>query len=711
MIELTAQSFVLAALGLALGLLIGWLVARRRTHEAEVRLATAEASLRSAADVAAERDQALDMAMQRLRSGFDTVAGQALRGNNEVFLQLARQTLGQQQEVSLRNLTEREKAVESLLAPVREALQKTHEQIARIEKERAESFGALRSSIESVALGQVTLQRETRNLVTALRRPEVRGQWGEMTLRRLAELAGMVERCDFFEQVHVPGEDGSLRPDMIVNMPDGRQIVVDVKTPLDAYLTAAEATTDEDRDLALRRHAMAVQERVRQLSQKAYWSQFEQSPDFVVLFIPGDQFLSAAVAEVPSLLEDAIRQHVIIATPTSFVALLKAVAYGWRQNALAENAQRIQELGEDMYKRLVTFTTHISKVGRTLGQSVEAYNAAVGSLERQVLPGARKFTELGLRPAKEIEELAPIDKLARAVIADAPAEARTDRGPGRDDGAMTDDPLQRGTPPGSLRYFAVLYAPERARPLLGALYAFEAEIRDTVRATSHDVSHTRLQWWRGEVDRLVAGRPEHPVTRALLPLREAGADVSLLHEVMVAADIDLARIALGNADEVAALAFRSAGSIQSLAAAASSQPRKVSTAELEFARRLGDTIAGVESLRDLRAEALAGRLRLPLDQLERAGVDPARLLDEPAPTGLAGVLQHEHERLHRQFDALETLLSRDERIAQRQGLVLAALHRRLLERIDTTRGITRYRVEVSPWSKFWLAWRTAVRYA
>ena len=423
MIELTPQSFVFAALGLAFGLLIGWLVARRRTHAAEVRLATAEASLKSAADVATERDQALDMALQRLRSGFDSVAGQALRGNNEVFLQLARQTLGEQQEVSLRNLTEREKAVESLLAPVREALQKTHEQIARIEKERAESFGALRSSIESVALGQVTLQRETRNLVTALRRPEVRGQWGEMTLRRLAELAGMVERCDFFEQVHVPGEDGSLRPDMIVNMPDGRQIVVDVKTPLDAYLTAAEATTDEDRDLALRRHALAVQERVRQLSQKAYWSQFEQSPDFVVLFIPGDQFLSAAVAEVPSLLEDAIRQHVIIATPTSFVALLKAVAYGWRQNALAENAQRIQELGEDMYKRLATFTTHIGKVGRTLGQSVEAYNAAVGSLERQVLPGARKFTELGLRPAKEIEELAPIDKLARAVIADAPAES------------------------------------------------------------------------------------------------------------------------------------------------------------------------------------------------------------------------------------------------------------------------------------------------
>ncbi len=422
MIELSLQSLALAAIGLVLGLVVGWLVARRATHRAEVRLATAEASLNSAADVANEREQALEMALERLRNGFDSVAGQALRGNNEVFLQLARQTLGQQQETALRQLTEREKSVESMLAPVREALAKTHEQIARIEKERAESFGALRSSIESVALGQVALQRETRNLVTALRRPEVRGQWGEMTLRRLAELAGMVDRCDFCEQVHVHGEEGSLRPDMIVNMPDGRQIVVDVKTPLDAYLTAAEATTDEDRAVALRRHALAVQERVRQLSQKAYWSQFEQSPEFVVLFIPGDQFLSAAVAELPNLLEDAIRQHVIIATPTSFIALLKAVAYGWRQNALAENAQHIQELGEDLYKRLATFTTHISRVGRTLGQSVEAYNAAVGSLERQVLPGARKFTELGLRPAREIEEISPVDKLARTVIADGAGE-------------------------------------------------------------------------------------------------------------------------------------------------------------------------------------------------------------------------------------------------------------------------------------------------
>jgi DNA recombination protein RmuC len=410
-------------------LAIGWFVGRRRVHELELELAQARAAIQTNEALVQEREQALELAALRVRAGFDAAAAEALRGNSEVFLQMARQTLAQQTQLAERNLTEREKAVEGMLAPVREALQRTHEQIARIEKERAETFGALRTSIESVALGQQALQRETRNLVTALRRPEVRGQWGEMTLRRLAELAGMVEHCDFVEQVHVAGEDGALRPDMIVNMPDGRQLVVDVKTPLDAYLSAVEAPDDLARDAALKRHAQAVTERVRALASKAYWAQFEHSPDFVVLFIPGDQFLAAAVAEVPSLLEDAVRRHVIIATPTSFVALLKAVAYGWRQNALAENAARIQELAEDLYKRLARFGDHMARVGRALGQSVDAYNSAVGSLERQVLPGARKFTELGLRPEKEIDEIAPIEKLAREPRlpeADASEERRDD---------------------------------------------------------------------------------------------------------------------------------------------------------------------------------------------------------------------------------------------------------------------------------------------
>lgn len=275
---------------------------------------------------------------------------------------------------------------------------------------------------------------------------------------------------------------------------------------------------------------------------------------------------------------------------------------------------------------------------------------------------------------------------------------------------MADDPLRRGTPPGSLRFFAVLYAPEPARRLLDALYAFEAEIQDTVRASSHEVSHSRLQYWRGEVDRLAAGQPQHPVSRALLPLREGGAEIELLHEVLVAADIGLARIALCNDSEVAALAFRSTGSLQTLAAAASHLPQPLSSAEREFARRLGAAIAGTESLRDLRAETAAGRLRLPLDALEQRQLDPARLLEEPMPQGLSVLLDQLRDRLRRELRALPGLLNAAERTAQRQGLVLAELHLRLLERILHGPALARTRAELPPWSKLWTSWRTAVRY-
>lgn len=404
------------AVGAALGALIASLRGRRRSQSLHVELAVLKAQIKGEEQLERERASALERSMERLKSSFDSMANTSLRSNSELFLQLAREHLGQHQQSAVSALAQREKAIETLLTPIRDALGKTEQQILRIEKERAETFGSLRSSLEAVALGQAALQKETRTLVNALRRPEVRGQWGEMTLRRLAELAGMVEHCDFKEQVHVRSEDGNLRPDMIVHMPDGRDLVVDVKTPLDAYLEAVDASTDELRAVALRRHANAIAERVRQLGAKNYWSQFERSPDFVILFIPGDQFLSAALAEQPTLLEDAIRQDVIIATPTSFIALLKAVAYGWRQMALAKNAETIRTLAEDLYKRLAVFTTHLGKLGRNLGNSVDNFNAAVGSLERQVLPGARKFTELGVRPDRDIETLEPIDKLTRAPL-------------------------------------------------------------------------------------------------------------------------------------------------------------------------------------------------------------------------------------------------------------------------------------------------------
>jgi DNA recombination protein RmuC len=408
---------LLAFIAFGIGALIGGLAiawrSRRRLEDAHIELAVLRSQIKTEEQVERERQEALERAMAQLRGTFDSVAGASLRANSEVFLRLAREHLAQHQQAAQANLSAREKAIETMLAPIREALSKTEQQILRIEKERAETFGSLKTSLEAVALGQQALQRETGKLVNALRRPEVRGQWGEMTLRRLAELAGMVEHCDFAEQVHVRTDEGNLRPDMIVHMPDGRDLVVDVKTPLDAYLDAVDAPSDEQRDAALRRHAQAITDRVRQLGAKNYWSQFDNSPDFVILFIPGDQFLSAALAQSPTLLEDAIRQNVIIATPSSFVALLKAVAYGWRQTSLAQNAETIRTLGEDLYRRLAVFTGHLGKLGRSLGSTVDSFNNAIGSLERQVLPGARKFTELGVRSDRELEPLEPIDRMTR----------------------------------------------------------------------------------------------------------------------------------------------------------------------------------------------------------------------------------------------------------------------------------------------------------
>jgi DNA recombination protein RmuC len=275
--------------------------------------------------------------------------------------------------------------------------------------------------------------------VNALRKPEVRGQWGELSLRRLVELAGMTAHCDFTEQVHTPTEDGALRPDLIVHMVDDRDLVVDVKTPLTAYLEAVEAQSDEARAAALKRHGQLVAERVRALSSKAYWAQFARSPDFVILFLPGDQFLAAAMNENPALHDEAIRQGVIVATPTSFIAMLKAIAYGWRQLALAQNAATIRDLGQELYKRLSVFGNHLAKIGIALDRGVEAYNNAVGSLERQVLPAARRFSELGLTTDRALEELERVDRLARD-----PATRELDLGmpddPGTSNGGKGNEP-------------------------------------------------------------------------------------------------------------------------------------------------------------------------------------------------------------------------------------------------------------------------------
>jgi len=384
---------------------LGWLIARLRAQKLITELTTT---------LELERRQALDK-LAEVEKTFALLSSEALRQNSKSFLQLAQESLKQFHVQAKGDLDLKEKAVENLVRPIREALEKTEQQVRLMEKERKEAYGALHKHLETMTQTQLLLQGETRNLVQALRRPEVRGQWGEMTLKRLAELAGMVEHCDFFTQESVSGEEGKLRPDMVVRMPDGREIVVDVKTPLDAYLSAVEATDDATRNKHLEHHARKVRERVRELATKAYWNQFKNAPDFVVLFIPGDQFLSAALDLDRELLEDALKQKVILATPTSFVALLRAVAYGWRQEALAANADLIREVGEDLYQRLAVFTEHLSRLGGSLEGSVSAFNKAVGSFDSKVLPGARKFVEMGVTPKKVLEPPAPLEIAPRGV--------------------------------------------------------------------------------------------------------------------------------------------------------------------------------------------------------------------------------------------------------------------------------------------------------
>jgi len=369
------------------------------------------------------RSHAEKLASQRadrvqLNHAFNSLASRALRHNNETFLKLARENLQQFQLQASNELAQKEQAVENLVNPIKEALEKTGHQIRQMENERKEAYGALNKHLETMTRSQQMLQDETRNLVQALRRPEVRGQWGEITLKRLVELAGMVEHCDFYQQEHTATSDGIIRPDMIIRMPDKREIVVDVKTPLDAYLGAVEAQDDDSRQRHLVRHAGKVRERVRELAAKSYWEQFKDTPDFVVLFIPGEQFLSAALEIDHKLLEDALAQKVILATPTSFVALLRAVGYGWRQERMAKNAEHIRNVGEDLYRRLQTLTDHLGKLGRSLENSVTNYNKLVGSFDTRVLPGARKFTEMGIDTGKKLENAEQIEKSTRTLEGD-----------------------------------------------------------------------------------------------------------------------------------------------------------------------------------------------------------------------------------------------------------------------------------------------------
>jgi len=366
---------------------------------------------------AAEKIAQLQSLEERLDREFQALSAKALRENNEAFLNLAQTKLQTFQSEARGDLEQRQKAVENLVAPINETLTRYDQQIQSMERSRSQAYGSLSQQVESLLVSQQKLESETVRLVKALRMPQVRGRWGEFQLRKVVELAGMSSHCDFVEQETMTSEAGRLRPDLVVKLPGGKNIVVDSKASLQAYLDALETDDEDRRKSLLQDHARQIRNHLQSLSSKAYWSHLKDTPEFVILFIPGESFLSAAAERDPDLLEDGVKQRVIFATPLTLIALLRAVAYGWSQERIADNARKISDLGKELYDRVATLTQHFRILGQSLGKSVKAYNDAVGSLEGRVLTSARKFKELGATPQNEILELEPIEQATREIQA------------------------------------------------------------------------------------------------------------------------------------------------------------------------------------------------------------------------------------------------------------------------------------------------------
>ena len=444
----TAQIFVLL-IGAVLGGLVAWLALRARAASLNSQLslltdelARARSQLNAQQETniqlrekAAKLSNTLELStkaneesMERLREVFGSMAADALRNNNQSFLELAKANLEKFQNGAKSDLEARQKAVEHLVAPIQDSLNKVDEKIQQIEKNRNTAYDTLTVQVQSLIGTQEQLRTETGNLVKALRAPSVRGRWGEIQLRRVVEIAGMLSFCDFAEQETLNTSEGRLRPDLIIKLPGGKNVVVDAKTPLQAYLEAVEAPDDEVRRSRLVAHARQVRDHMTKLSSKAYWEQFEASPEFVVMFLPGETFFSAALEQDPGLIEQGVGWRVIPASPTTLIALLKAVAYGWNQEKLARNAQEISALGKELHDRLRSLFGHLEAAGKGLDRAVESYNKAIGTLETRVMVSARKFGELGAAVTEEIPELEPVETTARTLSLDWGDEDETPAG-------------------------------------------------------------------------------------------------------------------------------------------------------------------------------------------------------------------------------------------------------------------------------------------
>lgn len=389
---------------------------REKLREAERAKVAAETTAVEVDKNLAAQKALLEDARVILSDTFKSLASEVLSGSNKEFLALADEKFKALREGAAGDLESRKQAVEALIGPLTETLSTYQKELKKIEVSHQDTLSTVSEQIRQQASATTTLQTETAKLVNALKSPQVRGRWGEIALKKTAELAGMSAYCDFVEQQSVEGDDGRLRPDMVVKLPAEREVVVDSKMPLGGFLEALEAETTEGRDAALDKHASQVNQHVQKLSSKNYWGQFETTPEFVVLSIPNDSFLAAAAEKNPDLVESALTKNVVIATPSTFIALLKAIAFGWRQEQITEHAKEISTLGQDLSDRLATFAKHLIKVGAAMGKAVESYNEAVGSLESRVMPTARRFKALGVA-RREIRNIPVVDKSVRPLTA------------------------------------------------------------------------------------------------------------------------------------------------------------------------------------------------------------------------------------------------------------------------------------------------------